>query len=346
MEGKLHIYHPRRRLVLFEYASAPPGHPVANKHVLLFVGGMFDNFRGTSYVDELAETLHTSRWRVCHVQLSSATRNFGTFSLARDVEEIDACIKFIRSTSQLGSPDTKVVLMGHSTGCQDLLTYIHSQSQPRSPIQGAILQAAVSDREGAMHSIKTKPEVKKMYDQCLNIISLTPKDQQKTAILPMHLTTPMFGPAPMSITRFLSLISPESPNHPAADDLFSSDIPDSELAKTFGRVGVDTSPLQPLSASQERSIMILLSGSDEHCPGFVDKAALLERWRKAVEAGGAELNPRTKIIENALHDVSGESEQQKHARQVVLRSAVVGYLDDVLGSRSESIHQGVANMKL
>jgi hypothetical protein len=338
MEGKLHIYHSKRRLILFEYASASSP---SNNNILLFVGGMFDNFRGTGYVDELATALQNSAWRVCHVQLSSATRSFGTMSLARDVEEIDACIKFIRS-SKIGKSDTKVVLMGHSTGCQDVLTYIYS-SGSRSPIQGAILQAAVSDRDAAMNSVNTNPETKKLYDQAMEIVSSTPKEQYKTTIIPMHLTTPIFGPVPMSITRFLSLVSPGSPENPGPDDLFSNDLPSSQLSKTFGRVGADTSPLQPLS-TQQRSLMILNSGSDEAVPSHVDKAALVERWKTEIEAGGAELHPQSHVIPNAIHDVSGETDEQKHARQVVLRKAVVAYLDDVLGK--ETIQQGVAAMKL
>jgi Protein of unknown function (DUF1749) len=344
MEGKLHIYHPKRRLNLFEYASPSSTPQRASNNILLFIGGMFDNFRNTSYVDELAEILPDSGWRVCHVQLSSATRNFGTFSLGRDVEEIATCIDFIRSTPDLGNTHTKVVLLGHSTGCQDALTYIHSPSNSsRQPIQGAILQAAVSDREGAIHLISTKSDLKSLYDKCLAVISKTPKDEHKTTILPMHWTTPIFGPAPMSISRFLSLVSPGSPANPSADDLFSSDIPDSELAKTFGKVGSDKSPLQPLPHSQKRSILVVLSGADEHCPAFVDKSALLSRWQKAAEAGGAGLTPV--IVDGALHDMSGSSKEQEHGRKVVFKNVVLEYLNRVLG-KDAAITTGVSELKL
>jgi hypothetical protein len=36
--------------------------------------------------------------------------------------------------------------MGHSTGCQDIMTYLLSDP-PLTPINGVILQAPVSDRE-------------------------------------------------------------------------------------------------------------------------------------------------------------------------------------------------------
>ena len=353
MEGKLHIYYPKRRLNLLEYTSHQGSHDLASNNILLFVGGMFDNFRGTSYVDELAEVLPSSHWRVCHIQLSSASRSFGTFTLARDVDEIEACIKFIRSTPRLGNADTKIALLGHSTGCQDTFTYVYSQPKsPRPHIQGAILQAAVSDREGAMNSVSTNSEVKTLYDQCMKLISSTPAEHHKSTVLPMHWTTPMFGPAPMTIARFLSLVSPDSPNNPSADDLFSSDIPDSELAKTFGKVGSNSCPLQPLPSSQKRTMMILLSGADEYCPAFVDKAALLSRWKKAIESGGGELHDQSQVIENGLHDLSGSSKEQEYAGQAVFRKVVLSYLSDVLGkdsgseSKPSGIEQGVAGMKL
>ena len=344
MDGKLHIYHPKRRLNLLEY-SAP--HKTPPNNVLLFVGGMFDNFRSVSYVDELAEALHHSPWRVCHVQLSSATRNFGTFNLDRDVDEIETCIKFIRSN--IGNTNTRIVLLGHSTGCQDTFTYVYAASKsPRPPIQGAILQAAVSDREGALHTFTTQPNVKTLYDQCMALISSTPSEHHKSTVLPMHWTLPIFGPVPMSITRFLSLISPSSPSNPSQEDLFSSDLPSSILSKTFGEIGSVASPLQPLPSSQKKSMMVLLSGNDEYCPPSVDKLDLLTRWKTAAaEKKGGELHSQSQVIENALHDLSGSSEEQGYARQVVFRKAVLSYLSDVLGDGAQTVvEQGVAEMKL
>ena len=349
MDCRLHIYHPKRRLNLLEYTRPASVNKDSRNNVLLFVGGMFDNFRSCQYVDELAQALETSSWRVCHIQLSSATRNFGTFSLTRDVEEIDTCVKFIRGMPKLGNGDSKIVLLGHSTGCQDTLTYIYTafEKRPHSPIHGAILQAAVSDREGAMNAISTEAHVKALFDKCMNMVSNTPKDEHKTTVLPMHWTTSIFGPTPMSIARFLSLISPESPSNPAADDLFSSDIPESELAKTFGKVGADSSPLQPLPSSGKRSLMVLQSGSDEYCAPSTSQADLLGRWRKAIETGGGELHHKSRVIENGLHDLSGSSEQQKHGRQVIFKGAILSYLDDILGNTKQSdIEQGVSGMKL
>jgi pimeloyl-ACP methyl ester carboxylesterase len=349
MDGRLHLYHPKRRLCLLEYTEPPPVPQSQNgpkSNVLLFVGGMFDNFRGTSYVDELAEVLRPSSWKVCHIQLSSASRNFGHFNLGRDVEEIETCLDFIRSTPAIGTADSKIVLIGHSTGCQDCLTYTYSSSKsPRPQIQGVILQAAVSDREGALKAISSNPDIKSRYDKCFDLISKTAKVEQKTTILPMHWTTPLFGPAPMSIPRFLSLVSPESPQNPGPDDLFSSDLPDEQLAKTFGKVGSDSSPLQQFPRSKKKTIMIIQAGADQYCSESLDKEALLRKWKRAIELGQGDLHAQSQVIPHATHDLSGTSPDHVHGRSVTFRAAVMTYLNDVLG-RESTVETAMSGLKL
>ena len=92
MDAKIHIYHPKRRLLLFEYlntsntngdtTSQPP-------NILLFVGGMYDNFRSPRYVDDLAALFPrdapNQKWSVMHVQLTSAGRGWGLSDLDKDV---------------------------------------------------------------------------------------------------------------------------------------------------------------------------------------------------------------------------------------------------------------------
>jgi hypothetical protein len=125
MEAILHKYHPKRNLLLLEYpkisgiqrtlSSAP------ESNVLLFVGGLYDDFKTPGYVDDLAALFPSTddNWSILHVQLSSAGRQWGLYDLTRDVEELSVAVSFIRDAITK-SRDTKVVLMGFSTGCQDL----------------------------------------------------------------------------------------------------------------------------------------------------------------------------------------------------------------------------------
>lgn len=94
MDTRLHVYYPRRTLNLSEYIprlnltqSRQEQHQPPN--VLLFIGGMYDNFRSPRYVDDLAALFPRDepdqKWSIFHVQLSSAGKCFGLVDLNRDV---------------------------------------------------------------------------------------------------------------------------------------------------------------------------------------------------------------------------------------------------------------------
>lgn len=99
METNLHIYHPKRGLLLLEYTNRASDHTSCAAqlpqpdNVLLFIGGLYDTFRSPGYVDTLAALFPRDepdqKWRVMHVQLSSAGRAFGLFNLDRDVGSLD-----------------------------------------------------------------------------------------------------------------------------------------------------------------------------------------------------------------------------------------------------------------
>jgi pimeloyl-ACP methyl ester carboxylesterase len=69
---------------------------------------------------------------------TSAYTAFGQTSLDTDVADLAALVAHLRSTTRT------VVIMGHSTGSQDVLHYL---TRSRTPVEGGIMQAPVSDRE-------------------------------------------------------------------------------------------------------------------------------------------------------------------------------------------------------
>ncbi|KAK5408597.1 hypothetical protein LTR06_007440 [Exophiala xenobiotica] len=344
MESFLHIYHAKRGLLLFEYANqsaSRSGTTQQNQppNVLLFIGGLYDTFRSPGYVDNLAALFPRNapdqKWRLVHVQLSSAGRAFGMFDLNRDVEEIGLAINYIRETITQ-SPTTPIVIMGHSTGCQDVLHYLcSSASQPT--ISGAIMQAPVSDREAILEEIQAKPKAKESYQTVLSIAASTPLDKHTTTFLPTHISTPLMGPAPVSIARFLSLASPDSPANPALDDYFSSDLSDQRLLDTFGRIG-SADFLRPLKPNAQKSVLILESGSDAAVPAYINKDQLLARWKNAIESGSsgkASSSSHSMVVPNAVHDIGGTSIEARTARLIDMRGAVLRYLEDMVGSVGE-----------
>ncbi|KAJ5239791.1 hypothetical protein N7468_004410 [Penicillium chermesinum] len=308
--GILHEYAPS--LVTFEFTS--PGRPQGKPNSLIFVGGLTDGLKTVPYVANLAKALEPTEWSVFNTLLSSSYIGFGLSSLDQDVEQI----------GQGG----KVVIMGHSTGSQDVLHYIYAQNPfprdpafdvglkflTRPPVDGAILQAPVSDREAVAHLIKMadKPnEARGAYEQLVSAAKRQPwTDDKKDCILPLKLTSQLGlpGHAPISARRFLSLLSPDSPEHPEQDDLFSSDLTDKRHKETFGQIAA-----RGLLRSK---LLVLYSGSDEYCPPSVDKTRLLERWKQATEDGGASWDENSGIVPGATHNARDEGQEDLIGRVV------------------------------
>ena len=219
MEGKLHSYH-KRGLSIFEYY--PDGRKPPSTNVLLFVGGMRDHFLHPTYVTDLAVKLTPLGWSVMHAQLSSAGTQYGMSSLDADVEQIGTAVNHVheyvsKNVSQSsGAGPVNIVLMGHSTGCQDLLHYVLSPvpaGKTRPPVNGIILQGPVSDRD-AMYLVLNTDDGKTTYATLVQHANSIPQDEQKSTILPYAESRKLMGSVPMSAYRFLSLTSPSSPTAP------------------------------------------------------------------------------------------------------------------------------------
>ncbi len=87
------------------------------KNALVFVAGLGDGPHTTPYIWTIAKHLQNVRsdlnYSVFEVRIRSSFIGFGTASLQQDVEDISGLVKYLR---KLGKE--KIILMGHSTGCQ------------------------------------------------------------------------------------------------------------------------------------------------------------------------------------------------------------------------------------
>jgi pimeloyl-ACP methyl ester carboxylesterase len=290
------------------------------------VGGLTDGLCTVPYVSELAEALDDTDWSLFSILLSSSYSGFGVESLDRDVEEIGQCVRFIRDLKADRAPGatskhSKIVVMGHSTGSQDVLHYLHAanplpkteldmglQYMHRPELDGAIMQAPVSDREAVLAILKSSndpQEARAAYDQLVSSAQKEPwTADQFDNILPMNQTAKLGlpGNAPLSARRFLSLASPDSPEKPSSDDLFSSDLSDQRLQDTFGQIAT--------RGLLQSSLLVLYSGCDEYCPPWVNKENLMQRWQKATEAGGSKWDENSAIIPGAVHNVKDEGQKE------------------------------------
>lgn len=270
------------RLTAFEHTPQLASHGPQN--LLLFIGGLFDGLQTVPYLSFISDSLPPS-WTLAQALLTSSYTGWGTSSLARDAQELSECVAYFR-TIKTG----KIVLMGHSTGCQDVMEYLTGPGhETRSPVDGAILQAPASDREAI--ALQMDPD---LYRTSCETAKSMIEAGHGEEILPSYETKNIF-PCPISARRWLSLASP---NHDGDDDYFSSDLEDEKLSKSFGQLPVDT----PLS--------ILFSGSDEYMSKTIDKAGLIKRWSDIAKTGKGRVDiENSRVIEHASHNLAGNPDE-------------------------------------
>ena len=330
-------------LVTYEFTSPSGG--TRQPHSILFLGGLGDGLATTEYLSDLVRALQPKEWSIFSLTLTSSYQSWGHGHLDRDTDEIARCIQYIKEykAAKYGDADKqKIVLMGHSTGSQCVLHYLsrpnpHPGSGPafdrdlahivRPKLDGAIMQAPVSDREAIQLVIhegflgRSPAELKKTYDTLLRLAQEgVAQNKEYDTTLPISLTS-QFGYATntsLTCRRFLSLISPGSPDSPSEDDLFSSDLGEEQLARSFGVVRE--------KGLLRGKLMVLISGADQAVPSWVDKAALLARWKKV--AGEEVWHEDSGIIPNASHALSNDDQAVPRA---VLVKRVLGYLTGVQG---------------
>jgi pimeloyl-ACP methyl ester carboxylesterase len=289
---------------------------------------------------DLARALQQSEWSLFTLNLTSSYQSWGLGHLDRDTNEIAQCLEYIKEYKRDKFGAGKIAVMGHSTGSQCVLHYL-SQANPhtnvpafdpdvehikRPVLDGAIMQAPVSDREAIFWVLKwgigdTTPEkARAVYDEMESLArEAVARDSKHDTILPLELTS-MIYPAntPISCRRFLSLVSPESPQSPQEDDLFSSDLSDAHFGKTFGMIHE--------RGLLNHKLMVLISGKDQSIPDWVDKDKMLARWRNATDHNGKYQiwdDKHTGVIPNASHALSNDDQAEPRK---FLVERVLGYL--------------------
>ena len=260
------------------------------------------------------------------------------------------CAQYIKKykTAKYGS-NNKLIIMGHSTGSQCVLHYLyrpnpHTFTAPFDPdlvhihrpeLDGAIMQAPVSDREAIQLVLRDgfggKPpnQIQESWAKAEAFARdvVAHKDQSIDTIIPLHLTSPIYSNVPISCRRFLSLASPDSPDKPGADDLFSSDLSESQLSITFGMIRQ-----RGLLRSK---LMVLISGKDQAVPEWVNKEQILSRWKEAADGaspGQIWDAKHSGVIPGASHALSDPD--QAEPRQWLCKR-VLSYLNSVDPQKTE-----------
>lgn len=286
------------QLTAFEYTPNPSSDP---QNLLIFVNGLFGGLATVSYPATISNSLPPT-WTLAEVVLSSSYLGWGISSLSKDADELAQCVSFFR-----GIKSGRIVLMGHSTGCQDVMEYLTGPGrETRPPINGGIIQAPVSDREAI--EMVLGPE---NLSRICSIAQAMLDSGDGEEILSTKTRPNFLAPAPVTARRWLSLTSP---GHDGDDDYFSSDLGDEQLLKSFGALP-EYSPL-----------CMLMSGSDQFVPKGIDKEALLRRWIEIVKCGKGKVHEEhSGVIEGATHDLADNSEEV--IGELVTR--VLGFLENL-----------------
>lgn len=280
--GLVHEFRPN--LTAFEFR--PEKYPQKSDKVVVFIAGLTNGLLNVPYLPQLAEAVAEQGWNLVQVLLSSAYRGFGVSSLARDVKELGYLVEYLKS--ETGGQRKKIVLMGHSTGCQDTMEYLskfkfNDKYQPDvHDVDGGILQAPVSDVEAFQLTHKNLEELtKRVHDEYIS-------QGKGEHILPQEFRAATFNTA-ITANRFYSLAHPRG-----SDDYFSSYLRNEDYAQTFGKLSVP--------------ILVLYGSKDEFVPPLVNKQKLIDTWKENV-ADEKYWSPYSKVLPGALHNVGPGSDE-------------------------------------
>ncbi|CUM67726.1 uncharacterized protein PRCAT00005431001 [Priceomyces carsonii] len=283
--GRVHEYG--HNLTAFEFETNPEE---AAPNVLLFVAGLTNGLMNVPYLVPLSKKISAidskyGKWVLVQALISSSYEGFGTSSLKKDANELSTLVKYLRS--ETGGKRKKVVLMGHSTGCQDTMQYLTKKSYEGSfesamVLNGGILQAPVSDSEAAAAFLGDSLQeiLKEVYD---DYISKGKQDH----ILPEKFRKYSLG-APITAYRLYSLLSTRGD-----DDYFSSYLTQEDFKSSFGKVNVP--------------LLVLYGSKDETVPDFVDREKLVKLWQNATSK--QYWSPLSKVLKGATHNVGPGSDK-------------------------------------
>nr|POE51686.1 upf0613 protein [Quercus suber] len=280
-QGKLHVIPPN--LCAFEPQKPLQESPTTN--TLLWIGGMFDTLLSVTYPLAISRYL-SSEWSLMTASLSSAGNSWGVSSIAKDAKEMGKIVAFIKTLR----PQGKIVIMGHSTGCQDCMEYIVGpNSETRPSVNGVILQAPVSDRQALTAELPAA-----IMEEANQLALKMCQDGRGKDAIPQRLSGPLFGRIAITAQRWLDVSSP-GPDHAGADDYFSSDLPDDRFQSTFGKFKAET------------PLLILHGGEDDSIPEDVDELALIERWATIVKTNGGVVDgDNSGVVPGATHNLNGD----------------------------------------
>ncbi|KAL8515364.1 hypothetical protein ACS0TY_014174 [Phlomoides rotata] len=221
------------------------------KEQVVFISGLNEGLLASEYLEPLAIALEKEHWSLVQFLFSSSYGGYGVSTLKQDAAELDQLISYL-----INKDDSHgVILLGHSTGCQDIVHYLRSNAACSRAVRAAILQAPVSDRE----YMATFPETASMIE----LASMMIREGREAELMPRKANSD----TPITAYRYHSLFA-----YNEADDLFSSDFSEEELRQKLGHMS-------------NTPTLVMFSMDDECVPKHIDKKALVSRQERKLLIG-------------------------------------------------------------
>ncbi|AFN83433.1 hypothetical protein EROM_080100 [Encephalitozoon romaleae SJ-2008] len=139
LEGKIFVYDPANNLIAYS-------NQVKSDTKIIYVGGLGSRLPICLPTTMLNEHCFENGYELIIPELRSYP-NYGLFTIDDDVEDLSCLLHQLRGN---------IVLIGNSTGCQDIIHYLNTTRDKR--IKLAVLLGAVSDVEFEEHKNKDLPE--------------------------------------------------------------------------------------------------------------------------------------------------------------------------------------------
>jgi pimeloyl-ACP methyl ester carboxylesterase len=271
MYGNLFIYDFEYKLVAFESGS------LLSSRCLILLGGLTDGLLSLPYVERFSSKLESLSKPYSLIQplLRSSNLQYGWHTIDHDIQDLKTLINYlVKNRNDLES----IILMGHSTGCQDIIHYLR-QGEIDPKIVEVILQGPVSDRQYLSRLSSTKDQLNYCYQNPNNL----------NEWLPRYLHEP-----PLTIQRCLSLNQINS-----QEDLFSSDLTDEQLKNIYQNISIP--------------ILWIWSKQDEYVPDDIK-----DQIQDFIQNKLAKQTKSTFILlENADHAVTNEQQQIYMIEQII-----------------------------
>lgn len=214
------------------------------------------NNRGHGAINRISrEDKRTARGYVNH------TMGFSHEIFSDCVDDLEGAVNFAFKTKA-----KSIFLIGHSTGCQKTVYYLAKKQ--KSPVQGAILLAPMSDYASMVFNTKGT-----LYKKLITIALKMVLDKRGKELMPSHLWS-----VPIDAQRFLSLYDPGS-----EEEIFSY-----------------ASSKKPIILQKaKKPLLVILAGKEEFKDRSISKIAAW--FKSAINSNKSEVE----IIPGASHGFTG-----------------------------------------